>query len=135
MIMKYVFFAVIYIFMVSTVASASEGNNPSLESGTLNKLIELAKEQSSQDEGQQYWWQVFAKLDKIGDDKLNACFIKKSDPTAMYQYVLEIGALGAIERVYWEKPDDFTKCIDSVLIGMELPPPPKSPFYFYLSEI
>jgi len=135
MIKKYAFISVIYIFMLSTVLGATEGNKVSVESATLNELMELAKEQILQEEGQKYWWQVFEKLDKISDDKLNACFMKKSDPTAIYQYVLEIGAPGAIEKVYWEKSDDFTKCIDSVLIGIELPPPPRSPFYFYLSEI
>ena len=115
--------------------NTSKNISASGKNTTLNSLIALAKEQATQDDGDQYWWRVFEKLDKISDDKLLACVSKKSDPAVMYRYVLEIGASGAIEKVHWEKSDDFTKCIDSVLMGVKLPAPPKSPFYFYLSEI
>ncbi|MCG6969918.1 MAG: hypothetical protein LJE85_09140 [Gammaproteobacteria bacterium] len=137
MITKCTFIALISIFAVGAAASGNEteGVTSSVNSTTLNRLIERAKEQILEDDGKQYWWRVFGKLDKISDDKIKACVSKKSNPEAMYKYVLEIGASGAIEKVHWEKTDDFTTCIDSVLTGMEMPAPPISPFYFYLSEI
>ena len=137
MIERCAFISVIFMLMVCTGAcgNAAERMGSSGRIATLDSLIELANEQSSQDDGKEYWWRVFGVLDKISDDKLIACVSKKRDPAATYRYLLEIRESGSIGKVHWETSDDFTDCIDRVLVGIEMPIPPKSPFYFYLSDI
>lgn len=137
MIKKYAFIIVSFVFMLGagTVENVSQETSASLKSTALTSLIERANEQSLQAAGKQYWWQVFGVLDKISDNELNPCLSNKPDPSTMYRYVLEIGASGAIDKIYWDNPDDFTTCIDAVLMNIKLPAPPESPFYYYLSEI
>lgn len=134
---KYAFIIVSFVSMLGACAveNVTKEVIPSQKNVTLTSLIQQAKEQASEESGKQYWWQVFGVLDKISDDELKPCVSKKPDPSTMYRYVLEIGVSGVIDKIHWDKVDDFTTCIDKVLMGIKLPAPPEFPFYLYLSEI
>ncbi len=129
-------FIVLVLFFVSACIAAEEKSTAvSHPDISINNLIARAETQKSTKAGESYWWQVFEKLDSLSDDRIMPCVSGKSDPRKMYKYVLEILEDGAIKKVHWEVVDDFTECIDGILVKIRLQGPPESPFYFYLSEI
>jgi hypothetical protein len=127
----------VFVFVViSTGIEAVDSTTAfTLSDISIDDLIVQAAQQKSTKEGENYWWQVFEKLDNLSDDQLTPCIDGKSDPKKKYKYVLEINEDGAMEKVHWELVDGFTECIDKVLMEIKVQRPPESPFYFYLSEI